>query len=48
MEYRPPAVEHRERIDEPLVLGTVGGPVSPRWTPEDGPETKARTSPPSE
>ncbi|HUC37325.1 MAG TPA: hypothetical protein VMR97_09395 [Acidimicrobiales bacterium] len=36
MEYRPPAVEHRQRIDDPLVLGanTLKN-ASPSWTDED-------------
>ncbi|HUC37324.1 MAG TPA: hypothetical protein VMR97_09390 [Acidimicrobiales bacterium] len=36
MEYRPPAVEHRQRIDDPLVLGTnTLKSGSPSWTDED-------------
>ena len=31
MEYEPPAVEHREPIREPAVLGYV----SPSWTEAD-------------
>ncbi|HUC37323.1 MAG TPA: hypothetical protein VMR97_09385 [Acidimicrobiales bacterium] len=39
MEYRPPAVEHRQRIDDPLVLGVTTGGTSPSWTDEDEAES---------
>jgi len=34
--YEPPAVEHREPIREPAVLGTVR--LSPTWTEADDDE----------
>jgi hypothetical protein len=36
---RPPAVEHREQIDEPLIVGT-SATSSPEWRDEEGTESE--------
>ncbi|MGH9029444.1 MAG: hypothetical protein ACRDV4_07500 [Acidimicrobiales bacterium] len=39
MKYERPTVEHRERIDEPLVLGlSTAAPSSPAWKDEEDSE----------
>ncbi len=35
MHYEPPAIEHRERIDDPLIVG--GSILSPTWKDGEDP-----------